>query len=37
MAGSLNYDQRISLLKDWFGKEILTRFNMPRDLELHRS
>ena len=33
MAGSLNYDQRISLLKDWFGKEILTRFNMPRDLD----
>ena len=33
MAGSLNYDQRISLLKDWFAKEILTRFNMPRDLD----
>ena len=32
MAGSLNYDQRISLLKDWFAKDILTRFNMPRDL-----
>jgi len=33
MAGSLNYDQRISLLKDWFAKDILTRFNMPRDLD----
>jgi hypothetical protein len=33
MVGSLNYDQRISLLKDWFAKDILTRFNMPRDLD----
>ena len=29
----MNYDQRISLLKDWFAKDILTRFNMPRDLD----
>lgn len=33
MGGSMNYDQRISLLKDWFAKDILTRFNMPRDLD----
>lgn len=29
----MNYDQRISHLKDWFGREIVCRFNMPRDLD----
>jgi hypothetical protein len=28
----MNYDQRISRLKDWFGQDIVCRFNMPRDL-----
>lgn len=29
----MNYDQRISFLKEWFKTDILTRFNMPRDLD----
>lgn len=29
----MNYDQRISYLKNWFGTDILSRFNMPRDLD----
>lgn len=29
----MNYDQRISFLKNWFGADILSRFNMPRDLD----
>ena len=33
MTGSMNYDQRISYLKNWFGNDILSRFNMPRDLD----
>ena len=33
MTGSMNYDQRISYLKNWLGTDILSRFNMPRDLD----
>jgi len=29
----MNYDQRIAHIKEWFGTDILTRFNMPRDLD----
>ena len=29
----MNYDQRIQFLKDWFGSDMLSRFNMPRDLD----
>jgi len=29
----MNYDARISLLKAWFKEQIVTRFNMPRDLD----
>ena len=29
----MNYDDRISLLKDWFRSDIASRFNMPRDLD----
>lgn len=29
----MNYDQRINFLKDWFKSDIITRFNMPRDLD----
>jgi hypothetical protein len=29
----MNYDERISFLKEWFKTDILTRFNMPRDLD----
>jgi hypothetical protein len=29
----MNYDERISFLKQWFKTDILTRFNMPRDLD----
>lgn len=29
----MNYDQRILFLKQWFKTDILTRFNMPRDLD----
>ena len=29
----MNYDQRISFLKEWFKSDIITRFNMPRDLD----
>ena len=32
-GGSVNYDQRISFLKEWFKSDIVTRFNMPRDLD----
>lgn len=33
MTGSMNYDQRINYLKNWFGSDILSRFNMPKDLD----
>ena len=33
MTGSMNYNQRIAYLKNWFGTDILSRFNMPRDLD----
>ncbi len=33
MTGSMNYDQRISYLKNWLRNDILSRFNMPRDLD----
>lgn len=29
----MNYDQRISFLKEWFKSDIVSRFNMPRDLD----
>lgn len=29
----MNYDQRILFLKEWFKSDIITRFNMPRDLD----
>lgn len=29
----MNYDQRISYLKEWFKSDIAKRFNMPRDLD----
>ena len=29
----MNYDQRIAFLKEWFKTDILTRFNMPKDLD----
>lgn len=29
----MNYDQRINFLKEWFKTDILSRFNMPRDLD----
>lgn len=29
----MNYDQRISYLKNWMKTDILPRFNMPRDLD----
>ena len=29
----MNYDERISFLKEWFKSDIARRFNMPRDLE----
>ena len=29
----MNYDQRMAYLKNWFGTDILSRFNMPRDLD----
>jgi hypothetical protein len=29
----MNYDQRISFLKQWFKDDIVSRFNMPRDLD----
>lgn len=29
----MNYDERISHLKEWLKTDILTRFNMPRDLD----
>ena len=29
----MNYDERIAFLKDWFKTDILTRFNMPKDLD----
>lgn len=32
-GGSVHYDQRILFLKQWFKDEIVTRFNMPRDLD----
>lgn len=29
----MNYDERISYLKEWLGRDMLSRFNMPRDLD----
>lgn len=29
----MNYDERILFLKEWFKSDIITRFNMPRDLD----
>ena len=29
----MNYDDRIAFLKEWFKADILTRFNMPKDLD----
>lgn len=29
----MNYDQRISFLKEWFKTDMLSRFAMPRDLD----
>ena len=29
----MNYDQRMSFLKQWFKTDIVSRFNMPRDLD----
>jgi hypothetical protein len=29
----MTYEQRIEFLKDWFKTNIVTRFNMPRDLD----
>jgi len=29
----MNYEERISYLKEWLGKDMLSRFNMPRDLD----
>jgi hypothetical protein len=29
----MNYDQRINYLKNWFGSDILSRFNMPKELD----
>ena len=29
----MNYDERMQFLKDWFKSDIVSRFNMPRDLD----
>lgn len=29
----MNYEKRIAFLKEWFKSDVLTRFNMPRDLD----